>query len=121
MGSATIDDVYVAGHAGFYDEMITLAGGTNAYRGELAFPVVTREGLLRLKPEIILDMVADLPESGLTETDVLQQWNTLPDLPAVRRGRVFLFTDDFVVVPGPRFIQILEKMAAVIHPEGIES
>lgn len=121
MGSATIDDVYLAGHAGFYDEMITLAGGTNAYQGELAFPVVTREGLLRLKPEIIIDMVADLPESGLTETDVLQQWNSLPDLPAVRQGRVFLFTDDFVVVPGPRFIQILEKMAAVIHPEGIES
>jgi hypothetical protein len=25
-----------------------------------------------------------------------------------------------VVVPGPRFIQILEKMAAVVHQEGVE-
>ncbi len=123
MGSATIDEVYVAGNGGFYDEIISLAGGMNAYRGQgaLAFPVITGEGLLRLKPEIIIDMVADLPESGLTEADVRKQWDSLPDMPAVKHGRVFLFTDDFVVVPGPRFIQILEKMAAVIHPEGIES
>lgn len=123
MGSATIDEVYVAGRAGFYEEIISLAGGMNAYqgKGELVYPVITGEGLLRLKPEIIIDMVADLAESGLTEADVLQQWKSFPDLPAVKQGRVFLFTDDFVVVPGPRFIQILEKMAAVIHPEGIES
>jgi iron complex transport system substrate-binding protein len=120
MGSATIDDVYVAGRAGFYEEMITLAGGTNTYKGDLAFPVVTGEGLLRLKPEIIIDMVTDLPKTGLTEAEVLQQWDNFPDLPAVKQGRVFLFTDDFVVVPGPRFIQILEKMSAAIHPEGIE-
>ncbi|MGD2093669.1 MAG: helical backbone metal receptor [Phycisphaerales bacterium] len=119
MGSATIDDVYVAGHAGFYDEMITLAGGTNAYQGNLAFPLVTGEGLLRLKPEIIIDMVADLSENGLTEAEVLQQWDSSPDLPAVKQGRVFLFTDDFVVVPGPRFIKILEKMAAVIQTEEV--
>jgi iron complex transport system substrate-binding protein len=121
MGSATIDDVYVAGHATFYDEMITLAGGTNAYKEKLAFPVVTGEGLLRLKPDIIIDMVTDLSERGLTETEVLKQWDSFPDLPAVKHGKVFLFTDDFVVVPGPRFIQILEKMAMVIHPEGIKS
>jgi iron complex transport system substrate-binding protein len=80
--------------------------------------VVTGEGLLRLRPEIIIDMVADLPAKGLTEAEVLRQWNSLADLPAVQHGRVFLFTEGFVVVPGPRFIQTLEKMAAVIHPEG---
>ena len=118
MGSATIDEVYVAGRGGFYDEMITLAGGTNAYQDNLAFPLITGEGLLRLEPEIIIDMVADLPEKGLSEAAVLKQWDSLADLQAVRDKRVFLFTEDFVVIPGPRFIQILEKMAAVIHPEG---
>jgi len=119
-GSATIDDVYVAGHRGFYDEMISLAGGINAYQGSLAFPMVTGEGLLRLQPEIIIDLVADLQEKGLTEAEVLQQWDSFAELPAVQQKRVFLFTEDFVVIPGPRFIQILEKMAAAIHPEGAE-
>jgi len=120
MGSATIDDVYIAGRGGFYDEMITLAGGVNAYQDNLAFPMVTGEGLLRLQPEIIIDMVADLSEKGLTEAAVLEQWHSLADLQAVQDKRVFLFTEDFVVIPGPRFIQILEKMAAVIHPEGTQ-
>ena len=118
MGSATIDNVYIAGRGGFYDEMITLAGGTNAYQDDLAFPMVTGEGLLRLQPEIIIDMVADLSEKGLSEAAVLKQWDSLVDLQAVRDKQVFLFTEDFVVVPGPRFVQILEKMAMVIHPEG---
>jgi iron complex transport system substrate-binding protein len=120
MGSATIDDVYIAGHGGFYDEMVTLAGGINAYEGDLAFPVVTGEGLLRLQPDIIIDMVADLPEGKLSKADALRQWDSLGDLSAVRKGRVFLFAEDFVVIPGPRFIQILEKVAAAIHPEGVE-
>ena len=119
MGSATIDEVYVAGRGGFYDEMVVLAGGVNAYPDRLAFPVVTGEGLLRLQPEIILDMVPDLRAKGQTEAEVLQQWKSLPDLSAVQQGRVILFTEDFVVVPGPRFIDILEKMAAAIHPEGV--
>jgi len=117
-GSAAIDDVYIAGRGGFYDEMIVLAGGINAYQDTLAFPVVTGEGLLRLQPDVIIDMVPDVQEKGLSEADVLKQWSVLADLPAVRQGRVFLFTEDFVVVPGPRFIRILEKMAAAIHPEG---
>lgn len=120
MGSAAIDDVYIAGRGGFYDEMIVQAGGINAYQDTLAFPMVTGEGLLRLQPDVVIDMVPDLQEKGLSEADVLKQWSVLADLPAVRQGQVFLFTDDFVVVPGPRFIQIMEKMAAAIHQEGVE-
>ena len=120
MGSKTIDSVFAAGSGVFYDEMITMAGGINAYQGNLIYPDLTGEGLLRLEPDIIIDMVADLTDSGVTEADVLKQWDTFPDLPAVKHGHVFLFTDDFVVVPGPRFINILEKIAAVIQSEDIE-
>jgi len=118
MRARTIDNVYVAGRGGFYDEMIALAGGVNAYPKPGAFPVVSAEGLQRLRPEIIIDIVADLSERGLTEPGVLQQWDSLAEVPAVREQRVFVFTEGFVVIPGPRFVQILERMAAVIHPTG---
>ena len=36
----------------------------------------------------------------------------------MREAKVFPFTEDFVVVPGPRFIAILEKMAAAIYLGG---
>lgn len=119
MGFADLGNVYIAGRDGFYSQMIELAGGVNVYQDELAFPVVTGEGLMHLAPEIVIDMVPDLAQRGLTVDQVRAQWQQLPDLPAVRNGRVFVFTDDFVVIPGPRFVQILEKMAAVLHPEGV--
>jgi iron complex transport system substrate-binding protein len=119
LGSPTIDEVYIAGRRSFYDGLITLAGGVNVYDGPLAFPRLTGEGLLRLQPEIIIDTVTDPSEDDRPEAEVLQQWNSLADLPAVQQKRVFLFQEDFAVIPGPRFVQILEKMAAIIHPEGV--
>ena len=92
----------------------------NVYDGPLAFPRLTGEGLLRLQPEIIIDTVTDPSEEGRPEAEVIQQWNSLAELPAVQKKRVFLFDEDFAVIPGPRFVQILEKMAAIIHPEGVE-
>ena len=120
MGTPTIEEVYVAGRPSFYDELITLAGGINAYQGDLPYPMVSGEGLMHLDPEIIIDMVPDLEQQGINVSDVLNQWQTFADLCAVKNRRLFLFTEDYVVIPGPRFIRILEHLSEVIHPEGIE-
>ena len=53
LGSGTLEDVYVAGTNGFFDKIITLAGGRNAYRGQAAaFPVVSSEGILEMNPQV---------------------------------------------------------------------
>ena len=118
MGSSTLDEVYVAGAESIFNEMIQLAGGVNAYQGDQPYPLITAEGLLRLQPDVILDMVADLEQQGLTKDAVLKQWQSLPDLKAVEQKRVMIFTEDFVVIPGPRFILILEMISQAIHPKG---
>ena len=41
------------------------------------------------------------------ETEILQ----------LKNGRLYFFSQDYAVIPGPRFIQLLEAMATVIHPE----
>jgi len=115
MGS--LKDVYVSGRGGFYDEMITFAGGKNAYVGNIAFPVISGEGIIRLNPEVIIDMVPDLEEKGLDEAMILKEWETVSQVDALRNGRVHVFGQDYVVVPGPRFILIVEQMARVIHPQ----
>ncbi|NQV33213.1 MAG: ABC transporter substrate-binding protein [Phycisphaeraceae bacterium] len=118
LDSDRIDEIYIAGKGGFYDEMIVLAGGINAYQGDLPYPKLSGEGILRLRPDMVLDMVPDLAIKGISEASVLQQWASVPGLAAHEQGRVKLFTEDFVVIPGPRFIDTLEKMAEAIHPEG---
>ena len=117
MGSGKIEDVYITGRSGFYNGLIQLAGGVNAYDGDAAYPTVSEEGIIRINPEVIIDMVPDLEEKVLDRNMVLKEWQTLARVDAVRNNRVYVFGQDFTVVPGPRFIRILEEMARVIHPE----
>jgi iron complex transport system substrate-binding protein len=118
MGSSDLTDLYVSGKDGFYNEMIMLAGGKNIYQGgTIAFPVVSGEGVLRLNPEVIIEMIPDLGEEKLDSGTLLKEWRASCEVDAVKKNRVYLFDQDYAVVPGPRFIFLLEKMARVLHPE----
>jgi len=117
MGSGTLKDVYISGKENFYDEMITLAGGVNAYTGDVAFPTVSREGIVQMNPEVIIDMIPDIDEKGWDKATISKDWDALSQVDAVSKDRVYVFGEDYIVIPGPRFILILEKMARLIHPE----
>jgi len=117
IGPGALMSVYLAGRKGFYDEMIELAGGTNAYEGAAAFPVFSEEGIVRLNPDVVIDVVPDLEEHGWEPAVVRKEWEAVPRVNAVRNGRIYVFGQDYVAVPGPRFILILEEMARLIHPE----
>lgn len=117
MGSGALEDVYISGKEGFYSEMITLAGGVNAYDGDVAFPVVSAEGITRLNPDVIIDMITDLDEMSWNEAMILKEWETVSGVDAVGNNRVYVFGGGYVVIPGPRFILIIEEMARVMHPE----
>jgi iron complex transport system substrate-binding protein len=119
MGSGTLKEAYISGQGIFYDEMIELAGGVNAYTGGVAFPVVSTESIIRLNPEVIIDMVPDIDAKGWDRAMIVREWDTVSQVDAVKKDRVYVFGEDYVVIPGPRFILILEEMARVIHPEGV--
>ncbi len=42
------------------------------------------------------------------------QWQTWQVLPAVRDGRVYLLNNEYLCIPGPRFIQTAEDIADCI-------
>lgn len=115
--SGKIADIYIAGNAGWYSELIEMAGGRNAFQGDVAFPSVSAEGILKMDPEVIIEMLGDMSGRAFDEEAALKAWDSLPQVAAVREGRVHLFLEDFVVVPGPRFVLILEGLARVLHPE----
>jgi iron complex transport system substrate-binding protein len=118
LGTGTLQDVYIAGHDGHIDRIVELAGGENAYQEDRArFPVVSREGIIKLDPGVIVDLVASVSGPPVDEARVRADWQTLPRVEAVRQGRVYLIADDFATVPGPRFVQFVEKLARLLHPE----
>lgn len=112
----TVDEVYAAGKGNFYDEMIDLAGGKNAFTDRLVkVPTLSNEGITRLNPEVIIDLEPLKPDS---EAKALRgAWSPLAHVAAVKQGRVNILRGSYVVIPGPRVINTLEDMAKAIHPE----
>ena len=117
-GTGRLEDVYIAGCDGHIDRIIELAGGTNAYnQGTVRFPVVSREGILEMNPEVIVDLVSGLAGKSADDAAVRADWESLDQVAAVRSHRVHLVTDDYATVPGPRYILFVEKLARLIHRE----
>jgi iron complex transport system substrate-binding protein len=108
--------VYIAGRDGFYDRLISLAGGTNAYDGALKYPQLSREGLLRLAPDILIDIVPDPEAQRFTVEQVREGWKQTfkgSAAPPV----VTINTNDYVAIPGPRVMQLLDDFNDAVRKE----
>ncbi len=120
VGAGTPGAVYAAGPNTFYDELIILAGGTNAYsRPAISYPEISLEGILRLNPDVIIDIIPTLAEHGISEETARADWEGLAGTRALKTGRVHVLGADYAVIPGPRFIRTLEELAEILHaPQG---
>jgi len=114
--TSSIHWVYVAGPGSIYDWVIAQAGGVNAVPpNRTGFVQISSEGILRMNPDVIIEL---LPYSSKIDPAVVRrQWDSLPSVAAVRNKRVYLFSQDYMMIPGPRFVGALEQFARVIHPE----
>jgi iron complex transport system substrate-binding protein len=117
-GEGKIREVYVAGQDNFYDDLVQIAGGRNAYDGSIIkTPSVSAEGIIELNPDVIIDLVPMLEEQQITPEAAQKEWQSLSTVSAVQNHRVYVLTGDYTVVPGPRIVKALTDFAAAIHPE----
>ena len=118
MGTGVIEDVYVAGKNTFYDELIQIAGGSNAFDDErIAYPILSAEGIIHLNPDFIIELVPQLEQTGLSVAILKKDWQNLSQINAVQNNRITVISEDYAVIPGPRFILFLEDLVRMIHPE----
>jgi iron complex transport system substrate-binding protein len=108
-----ITEIHAVGRDGFFQELIEAAGGKNAYQGNLAFPRLSRESILFLDPDVIIDALS----AGEDAQKARREWESLESLRAVRNHRLYLLTDSADTVPGPRSARTLAKLSAAFHPE----
>jgi iron complex transport system substrate-binding protein len=101
-----------AGPGSFADEMLRLAGATNALPpGTAAYPTLSLEQVIALDPELILDAAVMEPR----DQPVLPgPWSAVR---AVREGKVRPLRSVTVLRPGPRVLDGVEALALAIHPE----
>ena len=108
------ENPFTVGSGTFIDTIITMAGGTNigaVLEGDYA--MISSEEIIIQNPEIIL--LADAPY-GITPESIAERpgWDVIS---AVQNDQVYPFDPFLVSVPGPRTVDGLEAMAALLHPE----
>lgn len=115
--AGTLREVYVAGRGTHYDELLRAAGGINAYEGRrIDYPMLTAEGIIHCDPDIIIDIRPLIDADSTRIAGAVRDWETVSTVGAVKNGRVHVLTEDYAVVPGPRFITLLEMMVRIVHP-----
>ncbi|PHS25768.1 MAG: ABC transporter substrate-binding protein [Methylophaga sp.] len=113
-----INSVYIAGQNDFYNDLITLAGGTNVYKDtRLNVPSLSVEGIIQLNPDIIIDIYPEADDHNADLQQVLQRWQSLKHINAVKNNRIYIIEESYATIPGPRVILLLEQFARLIHPE----
>ena len=116
--SGNVSTIFVAGHHDFYNDLITLAGGKNAFANTtLKTGTLSPEGILSLNPDIVIDMFPEPDDHNYDLDKVRQQWQSLSQINAVKNKQVHIIEEDYATIPGPRLGLLLKQMAQLIHPE----
>ncbi|MCA1809076.1 MAG: helical backbone metal receptor, partial [Lentisphaerae bacterium] len=63
MGSGGLSDVYLAGSGTMYDELLTMLGASNVFQGNLPYAQISQEAILRMNPDVIIDLAPELDRS----------------------------------------------------------
>ena len=105
--------LYAAAPGSLHDSLLTYAGGQNVLTpGAVVYPTLSVEGVMRLDPDVIVEFAAGRQDP----LALAREWRALDSLRAVKAGRVHVFTDDFLSVPGPRLVRFTETLSRALYP-----
>ena len=105
-----------AGHGGFVDELLTIAGGDNAARDALGdWPRLSLEALAAARPEIVIDTVMEPGRARLDEAPVEGEWRAVA---TVREHGFARLPSDALLRPGPRLGVAARELFGVLHGAG---
>ncbi|MCL2642646.1 MAG: cobalamin-binding protein [Candidatus Bathyarchaeota archaeon] len=99
------------GPGGYLGDLVTLASGINVFDDALtSWPVVNSESVIAKNPDIILSTY-----TPLYTFNTRAGWSSIN---AVANKQLYLLESNNIYVrPGPRFIDALEELSQILHPE----
>lgn len=114
MSDSSLKNLYVAGTRSFYNDLLTEANARNALVSDVRYARLSREGLLRLDPDIVIELVGEHGSASPEASFIQGQWRGLDDLRASQND-IAVVRGDFAMRAGPRYPQILEAFIDAIH------
>lgn len=104
----SLSNMYIIGAGDFLNELMEVAGGRNAYQGNISYPSISIESIIAMNPDVIIELSAF--NEGIKDEKVLDLWEKFSFISAVKNKRITIIKDDLWLIPGPRVPLIAEKM-----------
>ncbi len=105
--------IYAFGAECIHTELLEIAGGENVVTDNRPSVVLSREALLRLDPELIIELTTGGPEN---------QWEHLEQIDAVQHGRIVVLDGDYTCIPSPRNLtQTLRDISRTLRQNDLEA
>jgi iron complex transport system substrate-binding protein len=105
-----LGELTAAGPRTFLDELLHRLGAVNAFAdAPTLYPQVGMEEVVARKPDVVLELRTEALTPAQTAA-IVHDWQALPEIPAVRNGRVEVIAGDHVLIPGPRLPRFYREM-----------
>lgn len=116
----TLKDIYTATQGSFLAQVIEIAGGESiAPPAAQGYGKISKEAIVSLDPDIIIDMVQG--QQGSFAENPAEVWNELNTVRAVRENRIYPMREMSVLHPSQFVAQTARRFAEIIHPEIFKS
>ena len=113
-----LGNVLTSGKGTFLDEMLDIAGGENVFSHlDMAYPQVSTESIMAHRPDVIIELMPEIELTPALKEQMVRQWHQLGTIPAVARDRIYFLTDDHSLIPSLRYVNVIEKVSRLLHPE----
>jgi iron complex transport system substrate-binding protein len=102
-----VEQVYAFGADCIHSELLSIAGGDNVVTETRPSVTLSREAVIRLNPELIIELNAGGPAN---------HWDNLPSVDAVQHNRIFVLDGTYTTIPAPgSLLQTLEDLSTIVR------
>lgn len=110
----TLEDLYVIGRNNYINELLEMSGGENVIENTRLSIKLTKEAVLTLNPDVIIEINHDKSER---ESEILGTWNQLQLSKAVKDGEVYILSSKVLLHPSQRILDGAKVLIEILHPE----
>lgn len=100
--------IYSSGRKGFLNDIIELLGYSNALDTQIPYPKIGAEAIMKLDPDIILDLASS--SVPLSKPELLEDWELYSSSSVWKNGKIIVIKGDHTTIPGPRVFDFIKEL-----------
>lgn len=101
--------VYIAGSGEFIGQILKILNLKNGYKGSIAYPKMNVEGIIRVNPDIIIEIIPELVEK-YDVSKLKEDWSKYKPINAVKNDNIIILKERSRIIPSNNIIEVIENI-----------